>query len=1009
MKQFFLSLLVGFALMNLTAQSYIDINFAEANGVNVETIQVTNLSKGASVTLQGTDILRLNSLTTGLQSISVLDNELLIYPNPIEQDGFFCFVNPNQGRVEIRLHNLEGKTIHSNIYELASGKHTFSISGVPNGIHLLSIITQAGSFSGRITSSENKSAQIKTALIDQKSIDMHSSIPTISRISSIHERMVELSYTPGDNLYFQASSQGYVSQGMYASPTNNQTITFFLTEIRDVFNPVTGMTWMDRNLGARRAAISSSDTLAYGDLYQWGRRTDGHEKRTSQTTSTLISSDTPDHNKFVTINTIPHDWRSPEKNNLWQGVNGINNPCPEGYRIPTIAEWHVERLSWSSNNSEGAIVSPLKLPMPGFRHYSGGPLRALGTYGLYWSSTVAEMRAESMDFNSGNAYLYSNSGRATGGSVRCIKNIASLILTTTAVTEISSTSSSSGGVISSDGGDAIKSRGVVWSTSQNPTIELSTKTSNGSGIGSFTSSITGLSPFTTYYVRAYATNNAGTTYGNEVIFSTLKDGEVQNPATGRIWMDRNLGASRVATSSFDTQAYGDLYQWGRGADGHQKRYSQTTSTLSSSNTPGHNMFITVSSGNIDWRSQQNNSLWQGIKGINNPCPEGFRIPTMAEWNSERASWSNPYLPGAFASPLKLPAAGNRYYSNGSLNEGSRGYYWSSTVGESHFAQRLLFYSSDALISSDYKANGYSIRCIKEITTTSNLSVSTAAVKSISATSAISGGVISSDGGDAIISRGVVWSTSQNPTIDFSTKTSNGSGIGSFISSITDLSPSTTYYVRAYATNNAGTVYGDQVSFTTTNASSVSTTTSLTGKVWMDMNLGASSVATSRTDNLAYGDLYQWGRGTDGHEKRTSLTTNTLCNSDKPGHDKFITTNSTPQDWRSPGNDNLWQGVNGNNNPCPEGFRIPTMAEWQTELYYWSSNNSAGAFTSPLKLTSAGGRSYNNGSIFDVGSIGYYWTSTINGTNAQCLSIISSNLSTFNSIRAFGRSVRCIKD
>jgi hypothetical protein len=93
-----------------------------------------------------------------------------------------------------------------------------------------------------------------------------------------------------------------------------------------------------------------------------------------------------------------------------------------------------------------------------------------------------------------------------------------------------------------------------------------------------------------------------------------------------------------------------------------------------------------------------------------------------------------------------------------------------------------------------------------------------------------------------------------------------------------------------------------------------------GQVWMDRNLGASRVATSSTDSAAYGDLYQWGRGADGHQIRTSGTTDVTSDTDVPGHDDFITTNTSPYDWRSPQNDNLWQGVSGINNPCPDMFR-----------------------------------------------------------------------------------------
>jgi uncharacterized protein (TIGR02145 family) len=178
---------------------------------------------------------------------------------------------------------------------------------------------------------------------------------------------------------------------------------------------------------------------------------------------------------------------------------------------------------------------------------------------------------------------------------------------------------------------------------------------------------------------------------------------------------------------------------------------------------------------------------------------------------------------------------------------------------------------------------------------------------------------------------------------------------------------------------------------------------------MDRNLGASQVATSSTDAAAYGDLYQWGRGTDGHQIRTSGTTATLSNSDNPGHANFITNLSSPYDWRSPQNDNLWQGVSGTNNPCPSGYRLPTIAEWEAERQSWSSNDAAGAFASPLKLPVAGGRSYSNGSLYNVGSYGFYWSSTVDGASSRYLFFSSSNAFMFSNYREGGFSVRCLKD
>jgi len=93
-------------------------------------------------------------------------------------------------------------------------------------------------------------------------------------------------------------------------------------------------------------------------------------------------------------------------------------------------------------------------------------------------------------------------------------------LTTTAVSAITTTTATCGGNITSDGGATVTARGICWSTSSGPTVGLITKTSNGTDLGAFTSSITGFSASTVYYARAYATNSVGTAYGNEISFTT---------------------------------------------------------------------------------------------------------------------------------------------------------------------------------------------------------------------------------------------------------------------------------------------------------------------------------------------------------------------------------------------------------------------------------------------------------------------------------------------------------
>ena len=187
---------------------------------------------------------------------------------------------------------------------------------------------------------------------------------------------------------------------------------------------------------------------------------------------------------------------------------------------------------------------------------------------------------------------------------------------------------------------------------------------------------------------------------------------------------------------------------------------------------------------------------------------------------------------------------------------------------------------------------------------------------------------------------------------------------------------------------------------------VTVTSSGTGKTWMNRNLGATQVASSSTDEASYGDLYQWGRNSDGHQIRSSSTANGPVASGSEGSN-FITSSG---DWLSTQDDTRWNGsTKGAHDPCPDGFRVPTEAEWQAELNNFESNNVAGAYNSPLKLPVAGYRINSNGALFNVGSYGSYWSSTVSGTNARNLLFNSSNASMNSANRANGFSVRCIKE
>lgn len=190
----------------------------------------------------------------------------------------------------------------------------------------------------------------------------------------------------------------------------------------------------------------------------------------------------------------------------------------------------------------------------------------------------------------------------------------------------------------------------------------------------------------------------------------------------------------------------------------------------------------------------------------------------------------------------------------------------------------------------------------------------------------------------------------------------------------------------------------------------------TGAIWMNKNLGASQVATGSNDAAAYGDHYQWGKNvafTSAYDTSNNIA-GPVANATEAGTN-FVTNGTAPYDWITPANDFLWNSGTVSNptktaqDPCPTNYRVPTDTELNNELLAFSSNNRAGAYASTLKLPAAGFRHYSNGALLYVGINGLYWSSSISGTTARRLFFNSSNAIMSGQGRAYGFSVRCIKE
>ncbi len=560
-----------------------------------------------------------------------------------------------------------------------------------------------------------------------------------------------------------------------------------------------------QNLGASNQAISATDnTEASGGWYWQFDRKQGYKVADDGTTRTPGSA--WDHNPH----TFPENWEASE------------DPCTLelgiGWRIPTMDEWAFADTNGLWSNYTDTYNSVLKLHAAGWLDYYDGELGSRGSVGSYWSSTQLGYGAH-LFFTSGLSGMYLNM-LSSGFSARCVKDLLPTV-TTTAVTSIAMTTASSGGNATYVGENEITARGVCWSTTTGPTVALATKTTDGSGTATFTSSITGLTGSTLYYVRAYATNSLGTSYGNEVTFTTMFDcgtsftkihiaGNVApvdktvtyGTVTGipgeltKCWITQNLGASNQATAVDDgTEASAGWYWQFNRKQGY--KHDETTRIPSTA-----------------WDATNDNlsATWQADK---DPCTielgSVWRIPTYSEWYNidYTGSWQSWYDP--WGSGLKLHAAGYLNHDVGLLGDrGVTGNYWSSTQVDANNGRDMYFLNGSSSMDNNEKSNGLTIRCLKELLPT----VTTTAVTAITKNTASSGGNVTYDGGSTITARGVCWSTTTGPTTALTTKTTDGTGTGSFTSAITGLAGGTLYYARAYATNSAGTSYGNEVSFTT---------------------------------------------------------------------------------------------------------------------------------------------------------------------------------------------------
>ncbi len=529
------------------------------------------------------------------------------------------------------------------------------------------------------------------------------------------------------------------------------------------------------------------------------------------------------------------------------------------------------------------------------------------------------------------SYAVNSVGTSYGNEISFTTNPAlAPVVKTEMVTSITQTTATCGGSVSSDGGAVITDKGICWGVTKNPDISFSTKTNNGTGSASFTASLTGLAVGTVYYVRAYATNGVGTSYGAEVSFTSV-------PAT-------------------IPEVY--CYAWGS---------------------------VTQTSAKIDCSISKDGGAAVTARGLCWNISDNVTV--------DNSKITNGTGTGSYSCSLTGLAAGTTYYFRA---------YATNTAGTAYSSERS-FTTNPATIPI----------------------ITTTLVSEITQIQATSGGKVTSDGASVISARGVCWSTSQHPVISDFVKYA-GSETGEYSSIMSGLIPNTTYYLRAFATNRVGTAYGNELSFKTlryelifNSGLTYGTVSDRDGNVYKTIVIGNQ---TWMAENLRT-KRYQNGE--------TILTTIPV--------ELNISSESTPKyQWAYNGNETesdiygrlyTWYAVTDSRRICPDGWHVPADVEWETLETFLGGSSVAGGKMKETGLTHwyfpndgadnqsgftaiPGGYRTSEGSFLGINNDGHWWSSSEDGTNyaLNCYLQGGSTILFSSSYKSQeGYSVRCIKN